>query len=76
MFDLASLGQWSEFVIGSKVKVIDYDIWGEVLRIHSDRESGLPREIVILDYHGDIDNPDSQLSYHPRDLEICDSIPD
>lgn len=51
--------------VGDKVKVIDQEIFGVVLRI-----SDFTNEVVIKDEHSEFESPDDELIYRLSELEV------
>ena len=53
--------------IGDKVKIIDQNIFGTVLRIHADTN-----EVVIRDHDSEFDYPDNELVYKKREVRLLE----
>lgn len=55
------------YKVGDKVKVIDQEIFGVILRI-----SDFTNEVIIQDEHSEYDSPDDELVYKRSELEIIE----
>ena len=59
-----------KFKIDDQVKVKDQEIYGKVIFVHTDKNTGQAREIVIEDFDcEEFSAPFNQLSYRPSELE-------
>ena len=56
------------FWYGDKVKHIDQEIWGIVLRQHNS-------EVVIQDMESEFESPDDELVFRSRELCSIDKFP-